>query len=144
MRRVTFPCALTSPVFREAPVALTREADHLSEPDPAKRTPQLQVDELGRLQTYPAVGRVGALPFAVIQSARDTYVRAEESRRLLGPDTHTRCLYEVDAADHAFPGGHEALLRDFDDALAWIIAHKNLSAVAAAARCRIPPPAPHR
>lgn len=104
-------------------VALTREADHLTEPDPARRTPELQVDDEGRLQTYPAIGRLGALPFAVIQSSGDGYVRAGESRRLFGPDTPTRRLYEVDAKDHAFHGGHEALLRDLDDALAWIIAH---------------------
>lgn len=104
-------------------VALTREADHLQEPDPARNTPALPVDDRGRLQTYPAISRLGALPFAVIQSAGDSYVRAEESRRLFGPDTPTRRLYEVDAIDHAFDGGHEALLHDLDDALAWIIAH---------------------
>lgn len=104
-------------------VALTREADHITEPDPARRTPELQVDDQGRLQTYPAIKRLGALPFAVIQSAGDSYVPAGESRRLFGPDTPTRRLYVVDAKDHAFQGGHEALLRDLDDALAWIIAH---------------------
>ena len=104
-------------------VALTREADHLTEPDPARRTPELQVDDKGRLQTYPAIKRLGALPFALIQSSRDSYIRAKESRRLFGPDTPTRRLYEVDAKDHAFHGGHEALLGDLDDALAWIIAH---------------------
>jgi len=104
-------------------VALTREADHLREPDSARRTPALQIDDKGRLQTYPAIKRLGALRFAVIQSSGDSYVRAEESRRLFGPDTPTRRLYAVAAEDHAFNGGHEALLRDLDDALAWIIAH---------------------
>ena len=124
-------------------VALTREADHLTEPDPARRTPDLQVDDKGRLQTYPAIRRLGALPFAVIQSSGDGYVRAAESRRLFGPDTLARRLYEVEAKDHAFHGGHEALLRDLDDALAWIIAHWNLSALAAGAHCRNPPLASH-
>lgn len=104
-------------------VALTREADHLKEPDSARRTPALQVDDKGRLQTYPAIERLGALPFAVIQSSGDSYVSAEESRRLFGPDTPTRRLYAVAAKDHAFNGGHDALLRDLDDALAWIISH---------------------
>ena len=89
-------------------VALTREADNITEPDPARRTPELQVDDQGRLQTYPAIKRLGALPFAVIQSAGDSYVPAGESRRLFGPDTPTRRLYEVDAKDHAFHGGHIA------------------------------------
>ena len=103
-------------------VALTREDENLKPPDPARRPPALQTDPMGCLQSYPAVEGLGALPFAVIQSAGDKYVRAEESRKLLGPDTPTRRLYDVDAKNHAFKGGHEALLRDLDDALTWIIA----------------------
>ena len=101
-------------------VALTRESDYLEAPQPDRRSPSLLVDGQGRLLTYPAIARLGSLPIAVIQSARDDYVPAEESRRLFGPDTATRRLYEIDAKDHAFSDAHEALLQRLDAALAWI------------------------
>ncbi len=101
-------------------VALPREDEKLKSPVAARHIPVIQVDDMGRLQTYPAIEGLGALPFAVIQSAGDKYVRAKESRELIGPDTPTRRLYDVDAKNHAFKGGHEALLRALDDALAWI------------------------
>lgn len=101
-------------------MALTREADFLQAPAPADRPPELQVDEKGRMQTYPAIALAGSIPFAVIQSKGDKYVKAEEARRLFGPDTPTRRLYEVDASNHGFSGGKEELLRDLDDALKWI------------------------
>ncbi len=101
-------------------IALTRETDFLRAPPPADRPPSVQVDEKGRIQTYPAIERAGSIPFAVIQSTGDKYVPAEESRRLFGPDTSTRRLYEVDARNHGFGGGRDQLLRDLDDALQWI------------------------
>jgi type IV secretory pathway VirJ component len=101
-------------------VALTREADFLEAPDASVRPPAVKVDDKGRIQTYPAIELAGALPFAVIQSKGDSYVPAEEARRLFGPDTPTRRLYEVDARNHGFSGGRDALMRDLDDALAWI------------------------
>jgi type IV secretory pathway VirJ component len=101
-------------------IALTRETDFLQAPRPADRPPSVQVDDKGRIQTYPAIERAGSIPFAVIQSKGDSYVPSEESRRLFGPDTPTRRLYEVDARNHGFGGGREELLRDLDDALHWI------------------------
>ncbi len=101
-------------------IALTRETDFLRAPPLADRPPSVQVDEKGRIQTYPAIERAGSIPFAVIQSTGDKYVPAEESRRLFGPDTSTRRLYEVDARNHGFGGGRDQLLRDLDDALQWI------------------------
>jgi fermentation-respiration switch protein FrsA (DUF1100 family) len=101
-------------------VALTRETDFLRAPDPEQRPGNVQVDAKGRMQTYPAIERAGSIPFAVIQSTGDRYVPAAESRRLFGPDTPTRRLYEVDARNHGFSGGRDELLRDLDDALAWI------------------------
>lgn len=101
-------------------VALTRETDYLKAPDAAERPPSVQVDDRGRIQTYPAIQRAGALPFAVIQSKGDKYVPAEEARRLFGPDSPTRRLYEVEAHNHGFSGGREELMRDLDDALSWI------------------------
>jgi type IV secretory pathway VirJ component len=98
-------------------VALTRETDYLKAPADARPG---SVDEKGRIQTYPAIARAGSIPFAVIQAKGDKYVPAEEARRLFGADTATRHLYEVDASNHGFRGGHDELMRDLDDALAWI------------------------
>jgi len=101
-------------------IALTRESDFLKARDPADRPPEVQVDDRGRIQLYPSLGLIGSIPLAVIQSTRDRYVPSAESRRLLGPDTPTRRLYEVEARNHGFSGGEEILLRDLDDALRWI------------------------
>ncbi len=64
----------------------------------------------------------GRFPLAVIQSTNDGYVRSAESRRLMGPDTPTRRLYEVESRNHSFGGGTDTLMRDLDDAMAWIVA----------------------
>ena len=101
-------------------LALTRESDYLKAPDPADRPPEVQLDEKGRIQLYPALDLIGPVPVAVIQSTHDRYVPSAESRRLLGADTRTRRLYEVESRGHGFSGGEETLLRDLDDALRWI------------------------
>jgi hypothetical protein len=101
-------------------IALTREADYLQAPPPAERNPAIQVDDEGRIQVYPILDRLNDIPIAVIQSAGDKYVPAEEARRLMGPDTPMRRLYEVKARNHGFDGGRDQLIADLDDALAWI------------------------
>jgi dienelactone hydrolase len=101
-------------------IALTREMDYLEAPEPGHRPPEIEVDEKGRMQTYPAIPLVGSIPFAVIQSRGDKYVPGDEARQLFGPDTGTRRLYVVDAKNHGFRGGRPEMLRDLDDALAWI------------------------
>ena len=101
-------------------IALTREFDELTIPDQAKRLPGVSVDAEGRIQTYPAIQRIGSIPLAIIQSTHDSYVPSAESRRLLGPDTPTRRLYEVESRNHSFGGGRDALMRDLDDAMKWI------------------------
>ena len=101
-------------------IALTRESDYLKAPDPAERPPEIQVDEKGRIQLYPALALIGAIPVAIIQSTHDRYVPSAESRRLLGPDTPARRLYEVEASNHGFGGADETLLHDLDEALRWI------------------------
>jgi fermentation-respiration switch protein FrsA (DUF1100 family) len=101
-------------------IALTREADFIRAPDPADRPPEIQVDEKERIQLYPALALAGNIPVAVIQSTGDRYVPAAESRTLLGPDTATRRLYEVQAKNHGFSGGRDEMLRDLEDALRWI------------------------
>jgi fermentation-respiration switch protein FrsA (DUF1100 family) len=101
-------------------IALTRETDFLQAPDVASRPPALKVDDKGRIQTYPAIELAGSIPFAVIQSKGDKYVPSEEARRLFGPDSPTRRLYEVNAKNHGVSGGEEEMIRDLDEALAWI------------------------
>jgi len=100
-------------------IALTREADYLRAP-PNERAPNLLVDDQGRIQIYPALQFLGTTRLAVIQSTNDSYVPSAESRRLLGPDTPTLRLYEVEAKNHGFGGGRDKLLLDLDDALRWI------------------------
>lgn len=105
-------------------LALTRETDFLQAPPAGERPPELLVDAQGRIQTYPAIALAGAIPFAVIHPENDAYVEAEEARRLFGPDTPTRRLYEVPGANHGFNGRREVMLRDLDDALRWIEAER--------------------
>ena len=116
-------------------LALTREADYLRAP-PTERAPDIQVDSKGRIQIYPALKFLGSTRVAIIQSTNDPYVPAAESRRLLGPDTPTLRLYEVESSNHRFGGARDKVLADVDDALAWI----EQSRPAAAARP--PKPAP--
>jgi hypothetical protein len=101
-------------------VALTREFDALTLPKDAQ-LPGIVTDDKGRIQTYPAITRLGSIPLAIIQSTNDSYVTSSESRRLLGPDTPTRRLYEVKSRNHNFGGGQEMLMRDLDDAMRWIV-----------------------
>jgi predicted esterase len=116
-------------------LALTREADYLRAP-PSERAPDIQVDNKGRIQIYPALKFLGATPVAIIQSTNDPYVPAAESRQLLGPDTPTLRLYEVESSNHRFGGAHDKVIADVDDALAWI----ERSRPAAAARAAKPSP----
>jgi type IV secretory pathway VirJ component len=100
-------------------IALTREADYLREPE-GERTPEIQIDDQGRIQLYPALKLLGSTRFAVIQSSNDDYVPAAESRKLLGVDTPTLRLYQIIASDHGFSDAREKLMHDLDDALRWV------------------------
>lgn len=100
-------------------IALTREADYLRAPEGA-RAPDVQVDDKGRIQIYPALKFLGSTRLAVIQSTNDPYVPAAQSRQLLGPDTPALRLYAVEARNHGFSGARVTLLQDLDEALRWI------------------------
>jgi dienelactone hydrolase len=100
-------------------IALTREADYLHLPA-GEHGPDIQVDDQGRLQLYPALKLLGTTRLAVIQSTNDSYVPAAESRQLLGPDTPTLRLYPVEAEDHGFSDARDKLMQDLDDALRWV------------------------
>jgi len=101
-------------------IALTREFDDLTVPATVVGRPGVQTDDKGRLQTYPSLQRLGSMRLAIIQSTNDSYVRSSESRRLLGPDTPTRRLYEIESKNHSFGGGKEPLMRALDDAMRWV------------------------
>jgi hypothetical protein len=101
-------------------IALTREFDDLTVPDAVAGRAGIQTDDKGRLQTYPSLERLGSMRLAIIQSRNDSYVPSSESRRLLGPDTPTRRLYEIESRNHSFGGGQAPLMRALDDAMAWV------------------------
>jgi dienelactone hydrolase len=105
-------------------MALTREFDYFYLPARAETTYGLTVDEKRRVQVYPSIGRIGPIPLAIIQAENDKYVAAAESRRLLGPDTDTRRLYEVKDSNHSFGGAQDVLMRDLDEALRWVTARR--------------------
>jgi dienelactone hydrolase len=98
-------------------IALTREADYVHAP---KGDSQVQLDDQGRIQLYPALKFLSSTRLAVIQSTNDSYVPAAESRQLLGADTPTLRLYTVEAKDHGFSDARDRLMQDLDDALRWI------------------------
>jgi len=100
-------------------IALTRQTDYLETPTPDDPLASVLVDDKGRLETYAAIPSAGSLPFALVQGTKDSYIGAEEARRLFGPDNPRRRFYEV-GGNHSFRGTRDALMRDLDDALAWI------------------------
>ncbi len=112
--------SLKSQICGAVAIALTRESDYVTPPAPAERDASLKLDDKGGVLLYPALDRLGSIPIAVIQSTKDSYVPSAESRQLMGPDTPTRRLYEVQASNHSFGGGQDQLLRDLDAALDWI------------------------
>ena len=99
-------------------IALTREDEYVRAATGRHRS-ELKVDAQG-LQIYPSLAAVSGTRLAVIQSTNDHYVRAAESRELLGPDTAERRLYAVESRNHSFGGGRDVLMSDLDDALRWI------------------------
>lgn len=103
-------------------IALTRESDYGKASPPAPGEDGLQLDERGRILVYPLIERFGSVPLAVIQSTRDSYVPSAESRQLMGPDTPTRRLIEIEARNHSFRGSKDEMLRKVDAALEWIAA----------------------
>src|SRR5262245_43930576 len=108
-------------------LALTREVDYLRAP-PAERAPDVQVDDQGRIQIYPALKSLGSTPVAVIQSTNDPYVASAEARQLLGPDTPTLRLYEVEGSSPGFGEDTDKMTADVDDALQWIEESRRVAA----------------
>ncbi|MBZ5497138.1 MAG: hypothetical protein LAP85_12100 [Acidobacteriia bacterium] len=103
-------------------IALTKEEEHVIRyrrraPKSANDPPRL---EGVQIETYRYLNRLVSFPVMVLQSTNDGYLPAEAARRLFGPDTALRRLRAVEAANHGFRNGCQALYRDAQDALKWM------------------------
>ena len=56
---------------------------------------------------------------AVVQASGDRYLPAAQARVLFGDDTGLRHFFRVEADNHRFGGGKDALRQALLDALAW-------------------------
>jgi fermentation-respiration switch protein FrsA (DUF1100 family) len=77
--------------------------------------------QLVMLETYSYLPRLGEVPVSVIQSTRDSYVPADEARRLFGPDTRVRELIAIDARDHNFNDAIDTLYAEVARSIQWLI-----------------------
>jgi hypothetical protein len=100
-------------------MALCPNTDYIETPTPGDPLSSVLVDDQGHLQAYAAIPFAGSLPFAVIQGTKDSYIGAADARRLFGPETPRRRFYAIEG-NHSFGGARDTLIRDLDDALAWI------------------------
>jgi len=97
-------------------VALTQEEEyvrwyrHLASPHPP-----VMVD------VYEYLSELGDLPIAVVQSTRDQYLPAAKAREQFGPDTSSRWLQDIDAADHNFGGARSQMYAAVQSALNWVM-----------------------
>ncbi len=104
-------------------IALTKEEEHVVHArhprgQGSHESPNREVVEI---QTYEYLPLIAGAPVAVIQSTHDSYLPAEAARSLFGPDTDLRKLSAVEARNHRFGGGREALYKDVEGALHWVI-----------------------
>jgi hypothetical protein len=71
------------------------------------------------LLMYPLLARIAPRRSAVVQASGDRYLPAAQARALFGDDTGLRHFFAVDADNHRFGGGRDALRQALLDALAW-------------------------
>jgi hypothetical protein len=99
-------------------VALTKEEEsvrwlgHL----PAIRRPAIPVI----VELYEYLPLLGALPVAVVQSTRDSYLPADAAARLFGPDTESRRFRAIEARNHTFGGARREMYDELKASLEWI------------------------
>ncbi|HEY2774171.1 MAG TPA: AcvB/VirJ family lysyl-phosphatidylglycerol hydrolase [Candidatus Binatia bacterium] len=98
-------------------VALTHEEENAVAPplDAAADAPPEPLD------VYAALSSLGATRVAVIQSTHDEYVPADQARELFGPDTESRRLRAIEAANHSFDGATSELDREMKRSFQWIV-----------------------
>ncbi|MEP7306472.1 MAG: AcvB/VirJ family lysyl-phosphatidylglycerol hydrolase [Acidobacteriota bacterium] len=107
--------ALRSPLAGVLAVGLTGEEEYVH------RLRRGRPRQLVMLQTYSYLPRLGATPVMVIQSTRDSYVPADEARRLFGADTPVRELVAIDAEDHNFGGALTLVYATMERSLEWML-----------------------
>jgi hypothetical protein len=121
-------------------VALTKEEEYVRhyKAKPGKTPADMPSRELVVFDTYASLEELQSLPLAVIQSTSDSYLNAQEARDRFGPDTDTRKLYAIQARNHNFGGGREALFARMTSALAWMasVSAASSAATLAPTRCR--------
>jgi dienelactone hydrolase len=71
---------------------------------------------------YAALGALGSLPRALIQSTGDHFTPSAEARRLTGADTATFTLHEIAARNHRFDEGMPAFRESLEQELDRIAA----------------------
>lgn len=76
--------------------------------------------ELVAFDNYASLELLSSLPVAVIQSTGDGYLPAADARELFGPDSALRRLIPIEATNHSFRGGRQALFDQMVASLDWI------------------------
>lgn len=115
--------ALRANLLGVVAVGLTREEEYVHRARGSRRHAGAGTDDPAwPVRPYRALERL-VVPVSVIQSTRDGYVAAAEARRLMGPDSPSRRLQAIDAADHSFSDAREALYMAMRQSLAWISSH---------------------
>jgi hypothetical protein len=103
-------------------VALTKEEEYVRhyKVKPGKTPADMPRRELVIFDTYGSLEELQSLPLVVIQSTRDGYLNAQEARDRFGSDTDMRRLYAIQARNHNFDGGREALFERMTGSLTWM------------------------
>jgi hypothetical protein len=99
-------------------VALTKEEEyvHWLGRLPILHRPAIPV----MLELYEYLPLLGALPVAVVQATRDSYLPAKAAARLFGPDTASRRFRAIEARNHSFGGARREMYDALRTSLEWI------------------------
>jgi len=73
------------------------------------------------VEMYPLIAHVAPRRCAVVQATNDKYLSAADAQTLFGPDTDGTRFFAIEARNHRFSGGSEALDRALADAVAWAV-----------------------
>lgn len=73
------------------------------------------------VNVYEYLAELGSLPVAVVQSTHDHYLPAAKARERFGPDTNSRWLQPIEAANHSFGGAREQMYEAIQKAVEWVV-----------------------
>jgi Bacterial virulence protein (VirJ) len=99
-------------------VALTKEEEHVRWPGHLPVVHRTAIPVMVELYEY--LPLLGAMPVAVVQSTRDSYLPADAAARLFGPDTDTRRFRAIEARNHTFGGARREMYDALRASLEWI------------------------